>query len=65
MRQLVLPVAAAFALVAAQPAAAQGTDTLKKIKDTGTITIGHRETSIPFSYSTTSSRPSATRWTSA
>ena len=25
-------------------------DTLKKIKDTGTITIGHRDTSIPFSY---------------
>ena len=26
------------------------TGTLKKIKDSGTITIGHRETSIPFSY---------------
>ena len=25
-------------------------DTLKKIRDTGTITIGHRDTSIPFSY---------------
>jgi len=34
-------------------AAAQGqalTGTLKKIKDTGTITLGHRESSIPFSY---------------
>ena len=31
-------------------AAAQDTGTLKKIKDTGTITIGHRESSIPFSY---------------
>ena len=29
-------------------AAAQ--DTLKKIRDTGTITLGHRDTSIPFSY---------------
>jgi len=29
-------------------AAAQ--DTLKKIRDTGAITIGHRDTSIPFSY---------------
>ena len=29
-------------------ASAQGT--LKKIKDTGTITLGHRDTSIPFSY---------------
>lgn len=26
------------------------TGTLKKIKDSGTITIGHRDTSIPFSY---------------
>jgi glutamate/aspartate transport system substrate-binding protein len=41
-----LAAAAAFALVA--PAMAQ--DTLKKIKDTGTITIGHRDASIPFSY---------------
>ena len=50
MRHLALPVAAAFALVAAQPAAAQGSDTLKKIKETGTITLGHRDTSIPFSF---------------
>ena len=50
MRHFALPVAAAFALVAAQPAAAQGGDTLKKIKDSGTITLGHRDTSIPFSY---------------
>jgi glutamate/aspartate transport system substrate-binding protein len=40
-------VAAAFALMTA-PAAAQGT--LQKIKDTGTITIGHRDSSLPFSY---------------
>jgi glutamate/aspartate transport system substrate-binding protein len=50
MRHLVLPVVAAFSLVAAQPAAAQGSDTLKKIKDSGSITLGHRDTSIPFSY---------------
>jgi glutamate/aspartate transport system substrate-binding protein len=38
---------AAFAV----PAAAQElTGTLKKIRDTGSITIGHRESSIPFSY---------------
>ena len=38
----------AFALaVAAAPAFA---DTLKKIKDSGAITLGHRESSIPFSY---------------
>jgi glutamate/aspartate transport system substrate-binding protein len=50
MRHLALPVAAAFALAATQPAAAQGSDTLKKIKDSGSITLGHRDTSIPFSY---------------
>ncbi len=41
----------AFAALATPPAFAQElTGTLKKIKDSGTITIGHRETSIPFSY---------------
>jgi glutamate/aspartate transport system substrate-binding protein len=32
------------------PAFSQDASTLKKIKDTGVITIGHRESSIPFSY---------------
>src|SRR5215204_7357049 len=33
------------------PATAQElTETLKKIKDTGAITLGHRESSVPFSY---------------
>ena len=32
------------------PAVAQESATLKKIKETGTITLGHRESSIPFSY---------------
>ncbi len=40
-------VAAAFAVSAH---AQELTGTLKKIKDTGAITIGHRESSIPFSY---------------
>ena len=40
-------VVAAFALSAQ---AQELTGTLKKIKDTGAITIGHRESSIPFSY---------------
>jgi len=35
-------------LAVAGTAAAQ--DTLKKIRDSGTITLGHRDTSIPFSY---------------
>jgi glutamate/aspartate transport system substrate-binding protein len=46
-----VPLALAAALAVALPAAAQDlTGTLKKIKDTGTITVGHRESSIPFSY---------------
>jgi glutamate/aspartate transport system substrate-binding protein len=36
------------ALAVAMPVAAQ--DTLKKIKDSGSITIGHRDASLPFSY---------------
>ncbi|WP_076604392.1 glutamate/aspartate ABC transporter substrate-binding protein [Aromatoleum tolulyticum] len=35
--------------VALMPAVAQA-NTLQKIKETGTITLGHRESSIPFSY---------------
>ena len=44
-----LTIAAASCI--AGPALAQElTGTLKKIKDTGTITLGHRESSVPFSY---------------
>jgi glutamate/aspartate transport system substrate-binding protein len=50
MRHLAIAVGATFALAAVQPAAAQDSGTLKKIKDSGTITLGHRDTSIPFSY---------------
>jgi glutamate/aspartate transport system substrate-binding protein len=39
-----------FTAVTALPAFAQDAGTLKKIKDTGSITLGHRESSIPFSY---------------
>lgn len=50
IRQL-LAALAALAVVASGPVAAQDpTGTLKKIRDSGTITIGHREASIPFSY---------------
>jgi glutamate/aspartate transport system substrate-binding protein len=38
------------ALLCAPVMAQELTGTLKKIKETGTITIGHRESSIPFSY---------------
>jgi glutamate/aspartate transport system substrate-binding protein len=37
-------------LMAGAAQAQELTGTLKKIKDTGTITVGHRESSIPFSY---------------
>jgi len=37
------------ALLVAGPASAQE-GTLKKIKETNTITLGHRDASIPFSY---------------
>ena len=52
MKKPVLAVlAAVLAAALAAPAAAQElSGTLKKIKDTGTITIGHRDSSIPFSY---------------
>jgi glutamate/aspartate transport system substrate-binding protein len=46
-----LIVSTAAALLIAGPAVAQElTGTLKKIKDTGAITLGHRESSVPFSY---------------
>jgi glutamate/aspartate transport system substrate-binding protein len=40
----------ALTLVAVPASAQELTGTLKKIKDTGTITLGHRESSVPFSY---------------
>ena len=51
MKLLPALLTAAFASAAvAVPALAQESATLKKIKDTGSITLGHRESSIPFSY---------------
>src|SRR5882724_2743691 len=47
-RALTLLAGLAAAIAVAMPVAAQ--DTLKKIKDGGSITIGHRDASIPFSY---------------
>src|SRR5215471_5270576 len=46
---LTLPVVL-VSLCAAPASAQELTGTLKKIKDTGTITLGHRESSVPFSY---------------
>jgi len=48
--KFVVPAIAVLSL-AAQPTIAQElTGTLKKVKDSGSITIGHRESSVPFSY---------------
>jgi glutamate/aspartate transport system substrate-binding protein len=44
-------VAAALALAAAAPGLPQDSGpTLKRIQETGTISLGHRESSVPFSY---------------
>jgi glutamate/aspartate transport system substrate-binding protein len=48
LTRLVLAAAAAAFFVT--PIYAQDSGTLKKVKDTGVITLGHRESSIPFSY---------------
>ncbi|WP_428826810.1 glutamate/aspartate ABC transporter substrate-binding protein [Azonexus sp. IMCC34842] len=52
MNRFALAAALATALSASAlaPVHAQESLTLKKIKETGTITLGHRESSIPFSY---------------
>ncbi len=46
----VLAASLATTLIAAPVLAQELTGTLKKIKDSGVITLGHRESSIPFSY---------------
>lgn len=46
--KMMMTAVAATALLSSAAPAQEGT--LKKIKDTGTITIGHRESSVPFSY---------------
>ena len=49
-RGCALAVTLAGMLLAAPTVAQELTGTLKKIKETGAITLGHRESSIPFSY---------------
>jgi glutamate/aspartate transport system substrate-binding protein len=48
--KLMLSTIAATSLLAGPAIAQELTGTLKKIKDTGAITLGHREVSVPFSY---------------
>lgn len=47
---LIVSAIAAGSLLAAPTTAQELTGTLKKIKDSGAITLGHRESSVPFSY---------------
>jgi glutamate/aspartate transport system substrate-binding protein len=54
-RMIGLALAAAFS--AGQANAEELTGTLKKIKETGTITIGYRDSSIPFSYLDDNQKP--------
>ena len=44
----IITTAAAIGMLSGTAVAQDGT--LKKIKETGTITVGHRESSVPFSY---------------
>ncbi len=48
--RIIVPAIAVVGLIAQPSVAQELTGTLKKIKDSGSITIGHRESSVPFSY---------------
>ena len=48
--RFVAPAIAAISFMAGPAVAQELTGTLKKIKDSGSITLGHRESSVPFSY---------------
>lgn len=52
-----IPLALAAAMFAAPAMAAELTGTLQKIKDTGTITLGVRDSSVPFSYLDDNQKP--------
>src|SRR5262245_30645306 len=56
-RSYTIGLALAAALGASQASAQELTGTLKNIKDTGTITLGHRDSSIPFSYLDDAQKP--------
>lgn len=53
----IMSLAVAAAAFATQASAQELTGTLKKVKDTGTITIGYRDSSIPFSYLDDNQKP--------
>lgn len=51
MKRITYLLAAALTMIASYASSQELTGTLKKIKDSGTITLGARESSAPFSYS--------------
>src|SRR5882757_7669849 len=53
----IMSLAVAAAAFATQASAQELTGTLKKVKDTGAITIGYRDSSIPFSYLDDNQKP--------
>jgi glutamate/aspartate transport system substrate-binding protein len=56
-RNILFGLALAAAVGASQASAEELTGTLKNIKDTGTITLGYRDSSIPFSYLDDNQKP--------
>ena len=56
-RNLITGLALAAALGVGQAGAQELTGTLKNIKETGAITIGYRDSSIPFSYLDDNQKP--------
>jgi glutamate/aspartate transport system substrate-binding protein len=56
-RLCIMSLAVVAAAFAAQAGAQELTGTLKKVKETGTITIGYRDSSIPFSYLDDNQKP--------
>ena len=61
LRMMGLALAAAFCVGQANAEELEGT--LKKIKETGAITIGFRDSSIPFSYLDDNQKPIGFAWT--
>src|SRR5689334_24749773 len=57
MKRYTIGLALAAALGAGQAGAQELTGTLKNIKDTGAITLGFRDSSIPFSYLDDNQKP--------
>ena len=60
--KIAVSLAAAALSVSMQGAFAQSTSTLDKVKASGTITVGYRESSVPFSYLGADGKPTGFGW---